>query len=119
MARQILPIAGAIIGAYFGSPQLGFAIGSIIGNAVDPEVIQGPRIGDAGIQTSAEGVYRPVVFGTAAVMGNVIERGNRQIQTDRQSQGKGGPVVETERVYWTFAIRICEGPIAGVTRIWM
>lgn len=119
MARQILPIAGAIIGAYFGSPQLGFAIGSIIGNAVDPEVIQGPRIGDAGIQTSAEGVFRPVVFGTAAVMGNVIERGNRQIQTDRQSQGKGGPVVETERVYWTFAIRICEGPIAGVTRIWM
>lgn len=77
MARQVLPIVGAIVGAFFGAPQIGYAIGSIIGNAVDPEIIKGPKIGDAGIQTSAEGVSRPVVFGIAAVMGNVIARGNR------------------------------------------
>lgn len=119
MARQVLPIVGAIVGSFFGAPQLGFAIGALIGNAVDPQVIKGPRIGEASIQTSAEGVYRPIVRGVAAVMGNVIERGNRQIKTERSSQGKGGPVVEEQRVFWTFAIRVCEGPIQGITRIWM
>lgn len=121
MARQVLPIAGAIIGGAIGGPvgaQIGFALGSIVGNAVDPQVIQGPKLGEAGLQTSAEGVFRPVVFGTGAVKGNVIERGNRQVVTQRTQQGKGGgPVVEEQRVYWTFAIRIAE-PITGVTRIW-
>lgn len=121
MARQVLPIVGAVIGGYFGGPQgaqIGYAIGSVIGNAVDPQIIKGPKIGEAGIQTSAEGVFRPIVFGTGAVKGNVICRGNRQIKKKRERQGKGGPVSETERVYWTFAIRICEGPIDGVPRIW-
>lgn len=116
MARQVLPIVGAVVGAFFGSPQIGYAIGTIIGNAVDPQVIKGPKIGDAGTQTSAEGVPRPVVFGVAPVVGNVIMRGNRQIKKKREG-GKGGPVTETERVYWTFAIRIGE-PISSVTRIW-
>lgn len=119
MARQVLPIVGAIVGSFFGAPQLGFAIGSIIGNVVDPQVIKGPRIGEAGLQTSAEGVFRPYVRGLAAVKGNVIQRGNRQVKTERHSQGKGGPEVEEQRVYWTFAIRVCEGPIQGITRIWM
>ena len=119
MARQVLPIVGAIVGSFFGAPQLGFAIGSIIGNAIDPQVIKGPRLGEAGLQTSAEGVFRPVVLGTGAVKGNIIERGNRVVQKKRQQQGKGGgPVTEEERVYWTFAIRLCEGPIVAVTRIW-
>lgn len=121
MARQVLPIVGAVIGGIYGGPsgaQAGYAIGSLVGNAVDPLVIKGPRIGDSSVQTSAEGVYRPVVFGTAAVMGNVIERGNRKIKKVRSGGGKGGPVNEEERVYWTFAIRICEGPIAGILRIW-
>lgn len=119
MARQVLPIAGAIVGAYFGSPQLGYAIGSMIGNAVDPQVIKGPSIGEARVQTSQEGAYRPVIYGTGCVAGNIINRGPRVIRRKRQSQGKGGgPVTETEHVYRTFAIRICEGPIAGVLRIW-
>lgn len=123
MARQVLPIAGAIIGGIIGGPvgaQIGMTIGSIAGNAIDPQIIQGPKIGEAGLQTSAEGVFRPIVFGTAPVKGNVIERGNRQIRVRRTSQGKGsGPVTEEERVFWTFAIRIAEGPIAAITRIWM
>lgn len=122
MARQVLPIIGAVVGGAIGGPtgaQIGFAIGSIVGNAVDPQVIKGPKIGEAGLQTSAEGVYRPIIFGTGAVKGNIIARGNRQVRTQRTSQGKGGgPVTEEQRVYWTFAIRICEGPISGITRVW-
>lgn len=122
MARQVLPIVGAVIGAYFGGPQgaqLGYAIGSLVGNAVDPQIIRGPKLGEAGLQTSAEGVFRPIIYGTASVKGNVIARGNRTVRTQRDQAGKGGgPVTETQRVYWTYAIRICEGPVSAVLRIW-
>lgn len=124
MARQVLPIVGAVIGGIYGGPagaQAGYMIGSIIGNAVDPQIIKGPRLGEAGLQTSAEGVFRPIVFGTGAVKGNIICRGNRQVRK-RRDDGKGGPVTETERVYWTFAIRICEArdSTGGITllRMW-
>lgn len=123
MARQVLPIAGAAIGFFIGGPagaQWGYMIGSVVGNAVDPQIIKGPRLGEAGLQTSAEGVFRPIVFGTDAIKGNVISRGNRKVKTKRTQQSKGGgPVTEEQRVYWTFAIRLCEGPISAVTRIWM
>ena len=122
MARQVLPLVGMVVGNMI-APGIGGMIGGMLGswagNAIDPQVIQGPKIGDNGMQTSAEGVYRPFGFGTFPCMGNIIERGNRQIRKTREQQGKGGgPVVESERVYWTFAIRICEGPIAGIARIW-
>lgn len=120
MARQVLPIVGAVVGAYFGGPagaQAGYAIGSVIGNAVDPLEIKGPKIGDNGVQTSAEGAYRPIVYGTGPVVGNVICRGNRQIKKKKQKQSKGGPVTVTEHVYWTFAIRIGE-PVSALLRIW-
>lgn len=120
MARQVLPIVGAVVGAYFGGPagaQAGYAIGSVIGNAVDPLEIKGPKIGDNGVQTSAEGAYRPIVYGTGPVVGNVICRGNRQIKKKKQKQSKGGPVTVTQHVYWTFAIRIGE-PVSALLRIW-
>jgi hypothetical protein len=118
MARQVLPFVGLIVGSYFGAPQLGFMIGTLVGNAVDPQVVRGPRLGEAGLQTSAEGVFRPIVFGTAALKGNIIDRVNRVVRTEESGGKGGGPVVETDRVYWTFAIRLCEGPIGAVLRIW-
>lgn len=123
MARQILPLAGQIIGGMVGGPvgaAIGGAIGGLVGNAIDPQIIKGPKLGDGQVQTSAEGVFRPIVLGTGAVMGNIIHRGPEVVRTHRESQGKGGgPKVESERRYRTFAIRIAEGPIAGVLRIWM
>lgn len=123
MARQILPIAGQIVGGMIGGPvgaAIGGAIGSVVGNAIDPQIIKGPKLGDGQVQTSAEGVFRPIVLGTGAVMGNIIHRGPEVVRKHRERQGKGsGPKVETERRYRTFAIRVAEGPIAGILRIWM
>ena len=105
MARQVLPIVGALVGGFFGAPQLGFMLGSIIGNAVDPQVIKGPSIGDGQTQTSKEGVPCPIVYGTASMAGT------------RQGKG-GGPVTEEERIHLTYAIRICEGPMQAMLRVW-
>jgi hypothetical protein len=124
MARQVLPIVGAVIGAYFGNPQLGYMIGSIVGNAVDPLMVDGPKIGDVANQTSSEGVYQPIYFGTAQGAGNIIAQGPNVIRRREESQGKGGgPITVTEYLYKTFAIRIGvswkgETGIVGVTRIW-
>lgn len=121
MARQVLPIVGAVIGAYFGNPQLGYMIGSIVGNAVDPLVVKAPSIGDSRVQTSAE-VIRPVYFGTACGAGNIIMAGPDIKRTIENDPGKGGgPVTEEERIYKTFAIGIGDGwtgSIVGISRIW-
>lgn len=124
MARQVLPIVGAVVGAYFGGPQgaqIGYAIGSLVGNAVDPLVVKGPNIGDSRVQTSAE-VIRPVYFGTACGAGNIIMAGPDIKRTVEHDQGKGGgPITTEERISKTFAIGIGDGwkgPIVGISRIW-
>lgn len=127
MARNVLPIIGQAIGSYFGGPwgaAIGSMIGTAIGNAVDPLVIDGPKIGEVANQTSSEGVYQPIYFGTGQGAGNIIAKGPNVIRRRRQSQGKGGgPVTVTETLYKTFAIRIGvswrdEDGIIGVSRIW-
>ena len=124
MARQVLPIVGAVVGAYFGGPQgaqIGYAIGSLVGNAVDPLVVKGPQIGDSRVQTSSE-VFRPIYFGTACGAGNIIMAGPDVKRTFEHDQGKGGgPVTTEERIFKTFAIAIGDGwkgPIIGISRIW-
>jgi hypothetical protein len=118
MARTALTIAGGVVGAFFGMPGLGMAVGGLVGNLVDPQINQGPRIGETGVQTSAEGAPRAIVYGTASVTGNIIQSG-RLVKGDVISGGKGGEAKQSNEIcIRTYAIRICEGPIGGVLRIW-
>lgn len=125
MARQVLPIVGAVVGGFIGGPQgaqWGYAIGSLIGNAVDPVEMQGRKLGDAPTQVAAEGGARAIVFGKGCVRALVIlERGGRRVIKQRQSSGgKGsGPTTVNERALWTYAIGLCEAvPGGSVLRIW-
>lgn len=118
MARTVLPIVGAVVGAYFGNPYAGYAIGAAIGGVVDPINTKGPRIGETGAQTSQEGAFRAIVFGTCQVTGNVIASGPLIKRDVKESQGKGGGTTSTEHAYRTFAVRVCEGLVGGFLRIW-
>ena len=124
MARQILPLAGAVIGGIIApgaGAQWGFAIGSIIGNIVDPIEVQGRKLGDAPTQVAAEGGARAIVFGKGCIRATVIlERGGRRVIRQRESAGKGsGPTTVNERALWTFAIGLGEAiPGGAVLRIW-
>jgi hypothetical protein len=111
-------IVGATIGFFVGAPQLGWMIGSIIGGIVDPQKIQGQRLTDAQGQTASEGVPRPIIYGIAACAGNLIQIGPLVEHKQEQQQGKGGPVQITYTYTRSYAIRICEGPITGVLRVW-
>ena len=122
MARTVLPLVGAAVGFWVGGPtgaQIGFAAGAAIGGAVDPVKIQGPRLGETGAQTSAEGAPRAIIYGTISCTGNVISAGPLVLQEVETQEGKGGgPVTSTEHGYRTYAIRICEGTVGGILRIW-
>lgn len=123
MARQVLPWVGAAVGSIWGQPQLGFAIGSIIGNAVDPQVIKGPALGEGQNNTASEGGYRPIVLGKGAVGVCMIHQGPEIIRTIRTRQSKGGgPKTEQDRRYRTMAFALGESayPETGVQllRLW-
>lgn len=132
MARQVLPILGAAVGAVAGfalggpagaiyGAQGGFLIGTTVGNIIDPTVIQGNTIGDQTIQTASEGGARAIVYAKGCVTATcVIARGNRQVIKTQTRNGKGASsVTENQSVHWTFAIGIGEDLIGGsIRRIW-
>jgi hypothetical protein len=116
--RTVLAFGGAAVGSFFGYPQLGYAIGSVVGSLVDPQKIQGPKIGEIPAQTSQEGGPIPIVMGVSVPMpGNIIASGQPVI-TKHKKSAKGGPKVVSETVSRTYAIGVCEGPITGFRRIW-
>lgn len=128
MARQALTLTGAFVGAAYGAPQLGFFLGSLVGNAVDPVRIKAPSIGDISQQTSAEGVACPLYAGTAGGAGNLVYCSEPDIVDGGTSSGKGGPEVENpDRAYVTFIIRVgaslFDGPgyrmgITSLIKVW-
>ena len=128
MAQLAVGVAGAAIGAYFGAPGVGFALGMAVGGVLFPQdgppdqVAEGPRIHDLKVQTSAWGQMIPIVYGQARLAGNLIWAGTLGHRTEQDSTGKGGVMggAETKtRVYYrSFAVAICAGPIIKLHRIW-
>ena len=121
-AGPILGVVGAVIGGMttFGTgAQWGYAIGSAIGGmyAQSQQVIPGPKIGDVQKQTAQEGGFRPIVYGRSnPIRGNCIADGGPVIVKRRESS-KGGPKVESESAFRTYAVGFCEGE-AGLLQAW-
>ena len=114
-------VVGAVVGFFAGgNVYAGWMIGSAIGGAwsTSQQVHQGPKIGEIAQQSAQEGGPRPIVFGRSAPMpGNIIADGKPRIVVKRERQGKGGPKVETESAYRTYAVGVCEGP-ATLLQAW-
>jgi hypothetical protein len=110
-------IIGGVIGAIIGSfvPGLGTAAGWAIGSALggaysaSQQVIPGPKIGDVQQQTSQEGGFRPIVYSRSIPMSGNIIADSEPLIIKKQESGKGGPKVESEYAYRTYAVGFCEG----------
>lgn len=119
-------VLGAGVGFLVAGPagaRWGWMIGGAIGGYVDPDVIKGPKLENAQPQLSNEGAPRPLIYGRAAVTGNIIQVGPLVEHKKRERTGKGGgPVQETYTYTRTVAIRICEAaPLGGemkLVRVW-
>lgn len=124
-------ITGAAVGFAVGGPTgavYGAQIGYAAGTALDPPkgpTVEGPRLNDLAVQTSTYGQFIPRTYGTIGLHGNVFWLENNKIKEvvkKKKSGGKGGgssSTVKTYTYFATFAVGLCEGPIAGVRRIWV
>ncbi len=134
MASLVLGIAGAAVGSMFGAPQLGYAIGSLIGSALSAggdgqhETVVGPRLSDLKVQNSTYGVDVPTVFNTSRLAGNIIwsteivETRSENTTSSGGGKGGGGGGNSVTQVSYTYAanlaVAICAGPITRIKKIW-
>ena len=128
MASLALAVAGSAVGGIFGGAigaQIGYAVGSIAGSLLFPakgQKVEGPRLQDLQIQSSAEGAPIAQTYGSMRIAGNVIW--GKPIQEHRhkeKSGGKGGGGGQTVVSYTytaDFAVGLCEGPISAVRKLW-
>lgn len=104
---------------------LGLGIPGWLDKKFGPPETEGPRLSDLAIQTSTYGQEIPRVYATIAQSGNVmwLENGKLKEKVKKnKSGGKGGggssEPMKTYSYFATFHLGLCEGPIAGVRRIW-
>ena len=115
-------IALSVVGFAVGGP-LGAAIGSIIGQQLDPLIFgsgparEGPRIKELDVQTSSYGTAIPRLYGRMRVAGTVIW--STDLRESKRTQGaKGQPDIVTYSYSASFAVALSSRPIIGVGRIW-
>lgn len=124
VGQAALVIVGTVVGYYIGYPQLGFVLGSLAGNALFPTQLpgqSGPRLSDNQTTSSVIGNPVPIVFGTAAVAGCYMWLAKiNEITNTEHVGGKGGPEQTNTTYSYTqsIAVGLCEGPIAGMSRVW-
>lgn len=122
--QQVLGVVGTVVGAFFGYPQLGFVVGSLVGGLVTPkEKVEGPRIDDQKVTVSTYGAGRPVLYGTGRMGGNVIWSTDKIEIAETSEPGKGGGVENTTYRYFVHMfIALCETPPAGtlvsIRKVW-
>lgn len=135
MATLLLSVAGAAAGSIFGGAGavLGRATGALVGRAIDNALLgggsdsvqEGPRLADLEVQSSAEGVDIPRLFGKGRLSGEMIWATNFEEVRKEESTGGGkggapsGPTQISYSYYANFAIGLCEGEIARIGRIWV
>jgi len=120
----LVAVAGAALGSATGiGGSLGWTIGAFIGQMLFPnnQRIEGPRLGDLTVTSSAYGSNIPIGWGTVRISGNIIwSSGIKEKRKKKKTGGKGGP--STTMISYTysadFALALCEGPIDDVLRIW-
>ncbi|MCJ9754824.1 glycoside hydrolase/phage tail family protein, partial [Neorhizobium sp. BETTINA12A] len=130
MATILFQAAGAALGSVFGpvGAIIGRAAGALAGSMVDRALIggsgttiSGPRLATARIPGADEGTAINRIYGTARIGGTLIWATRFEEEVTRERSGgkaTSGPRVETFSYFANLAVGLCEGPIAGVRRVW-
>jgi hypothetical protein len=128
VATIILQAAGAALGGLFGAAgaAVGTAAGAVAGYLLDRSLIEstrrieGPRLSSAQPLTAEDGAPMPRLYGTARLGATLIwaTRFEEESETSRQGSKGGGARVTTYSYFASAAFGLCEGPVAGIRRVW-
>jgi hypothetical protein len=125
MARLALGVVGGVVGAYFGQPGIGFAIGSAAGNYLFPEDLgttEGPRLDDRQVMAADEGTDMPFGWGVIPVPGQILWADEiRQTKTTIDTGGKGSPSKSEYKEFsysLTFAVSFGYIETDHIRRLW-
>ncbi|MDP2800409.1 MAG: glycoside hydrolase/phage tail family protein [Phreatobacter sp.] len=123
MAALVLSLAGAALGGSFGAAGAvaGRLAGALAGAVIDRALFgarppDGPRLKDLDVLSSTEGAPIPRVYGRMRVAGQVIWA--TALDEQASGGGKGSPRGRSYSYTANLAVGLCEGPIAGIGRIW-
>lgn len=115
----VIQIVGTVVGAYFGYPYLGSLIGGIIGGAVDPSVMEGPRLGDLLVRASTYGKNIPIVYGREnRIGGNIIWNAGIVEHENKSRDFLGGTEAVTYSYTASFAVALGQGVMRNVQAIY-
>ena len=122
---SIVPGVGTAVGMSLGA-MVGGAIGGYVGNTLFPDTIDlnlppPPKPYESRVQVSTYGNPIPIVYESARLAGNVIYmQPVRETVVRSKHRQDGVRYYEYTKTYAsTFAIAFCEGPVEGVSRIWV
>ena len=120
VGAAMLPQGLSFLGATISGAALGRAAGSLAGAWIDASLsppAEGPRVKEFHLTESREGAGIPVVFGRMRVGGQLIWAAEFRERRDVEG-GKGGPRVAEFSYSLSFAVALCEGEVARVSRCW-
>jgi len=108
---------GALAGSLVGGALFGFG-GSLVGGGPD---LEGPRLEDLEVTSSAYGRAVPRGYGLAKVGGTIIWASDRVEETRSRTRGGllglGGTEITTWRDSADLAVAFGEGPVKGIPRL--
>ncbi len=125
--RLAFAITGAIVGSFFGQPQIGLVIGAALGALIFPpegKTIEGPRLDDLKVTFSSYGKPIPRIYGKMETGGNVAwSPGLKEHRVEEEEGGKGSPSVTTVTFLYTASFRIIysaanPNPAQAILRNW-
>lgn len=131
IGAAVIPAGITVLGATITGAAIGQAIGAAIGSYVDATLfgssgqsnaLEGPRLEDLRVLSSAEGVFIPRVYGRARIGANVIwaTKLKEVVRIEKKGGvfGVGDAKIKTYEYFANLAVAICEGEIIKVGRIW-
>ncbi|GAB5376186.1 MAG: glycoside hydrolase TIM-barrel-like domain-containing protein [Acuticoccus sp.] len=126
MATLVLQAAGQAVGSFLGpvGALVGRAAGALGGYIIDQRLFGDNdtrtvgRIDELTVQTASEGNPIPKVYGRMRLAGTVVWSTDLVEHVSTSSSGKGGPEVDEFSYTASFAVAICEGPVARIGRVW-
>ncbi|HEV7693251.1 MAG TPA: glycoside hydrolase/phage tail family protein [Hyphomonadaceae bacterium] len=121
IGSALLPSGFSVFGSQISGAAIGQAIGRLAGSYIDARYLSapvaGPRIADFHLTDGREGAGIPVVYGRVRVGSQLIWAAQFRERSDVEG-GKGGPRVLQYSYSLSFAVALCEGEIARVSRCW-